>query len=394
MSVRRARGCTSGSRTSTRCDTISRAWRTIWRLVDDEVVATRPALRDVLENTRCALAFARGDVEAYDVAFRSWQDAALAHDDASALLAHYKGGLFFAIFGMHDRARAVFDAGLALARERRDVMAEGATLAMSAFAYLATGDLAAVRDAVRAAQRLPMSKLAALHAASWGTVAALHLGDEALLADCMNVEGIELYAQTVYAPGFAEALARRGADAEARALLGAAIRKIENPRGLHLTMLAVARRGDERDFTLARAILATAAVATRPVVEQPSLALFDAYVARRSGSVERARKLATLGGGGILRARVPAARSRSAGGRGAYRRSTRGVPAARRGRRRRAARGGAAPRWRLRRHFRSARPKSRARSRPGSRIATSRCASPSARRPWRSTSRRRFASSA
>ncbi len=99
------------------------------------------------ENTRCALAFAQGDVDGYSAAFASWRDAALAHDDSSALLAHYKGGLFFAIFGLHDRALEVYDAGLALARERRDVMAEGATLAMSAFTHLAVGDVAAVREA-------------------------------------------------------------------------------------------------------------------------------------------------------------------------------------------------------------------------------------------------------
>jgi DNA-binding CsgD family transcriptional regulator len=277
------------------------------RQVDSAVVAARPRLAYAHANATAIVHYLDGDVAAYAQAFDAWLAAAYAVDDAPDVpLVHFNGAMYFSILGVHDRALALFDAGLAIAMRRRDRMAESATHAMAAMAQLAVGDLAGVRRSVDNVHRLATDgKIARAHAAAWGSIAAAHLGDDALLRRCVDVEGLEPFAEPMCAPGYAPWLIREGRAAEARALLHRATVALERPRGMFLTLLAVARYGDPGDLPIARAHLERAAAASQDVVEVPALALFDAYVARRDRRDTAAIGLASEAADGFARMGYP-----------------------------------------------------------------------------------------
>jgi DNA-binding CsgD family transcriptional regulator len=107
------------------------------------------------------------------------------------------------------------------------------------------------------------------------------------------------------AGGYAPWLVRHGRPAEARALLHRAIVQLERPRGLYWTLLAVGRYGDDADLPIARAHLERAANESPAVVEVPALALFDAFVARRGGFGEEARRRASEAAAGFARLGYP-----------------------------------------------------------------------------------------
>jgi len=253
--------------------------------VDLAVVAERPALAYAYQTATATVRYIDGDVESYARSFEAWLAAANAIDGApDAPLVHFNGAMFFSILGAHERALEIFARGLALSKSRRDRMAESATNAMAAMAYLAVGDLESVRTSVNAVYDLATdSKIARAHAAAWGSIAAAHLGDDILLARCVDVAGLEPFAEPMCAAGYTPWLLRAGSGAQARALLHRASVQLERPRGLFMTLLAVARYGDPDDLPLARAHLERAASASSDVVEAPALALFDAYVASREG---------------------------------------------------------------------------------------------------------------
>jgi DNA-binding CsgD family transcriptional regulator len=185
-------------------------------------------------------------------------------------------------------------------------MAESATHAMSAMAYLAVGDLTRVRLAVDAVYELATDgKIGRAHAAAWGSIAAAHLGDEVMLARCVDIAGLEPFAEPMCAAGYSAWLVRHGRAAEARALLHRAIVPLERPRGLFWTLLAVGRYGDDADVPIARGHLERAAKEAPNVVEAPTLALFDAYVARRDGAIDDARRLASEAAAGFARLGYP-----------------------------------------------------------------------------------------
>jgi DNA-binding CsgD family transcriptional regulator len=275
--------------------------------VDADVVAARPALAYSHATAAAMVRYIEGDVQAYGRAFDALLAAANAIEGApDAPLVHYNGAMFFSILGAHARALDLFARGLALSKSRRDRMAESATHAMSAMAYLAVGDLTRVRLAVDAVYELATDgKIGRAHAAAWGSIAAAHLGDEVMLARCVDIAALEPFAEPMCAAGYSAWLVRHGRAAEARALLHRAIVQLERPRGLFWTLLAVGRYGDAADLSTARGHLERAANESPNAVEAPTLALFDAYVARREGTGEDARRLASEAAAGFARLGYP-----------------------------------------------------------------------------------------
>ena len=262
--------------------------------VDAAIVAERPALGYAYANARAMASYLAGDVAAYARAFDAWLAAANAIDGAPDVpLVHYNGAMFFSILGVHDRALSLFARGLDLARSRRDRMAESATNAMAAMAYLAVGDLPSVRRSVDAVYDLATDgKIGRAHAAAWGSIAAAHLGDDVLSARCVDVGRLEPFAEPMCAAGYAPWLVAKGRFSEARALLHRATVELERPRGLFWTLLAVARHGDPGDLQIARTHFERAVGGAQDVVEKPALAFFDALVARREGRSDDASRLA------------------------------------------------------------------------------------------------------
>jgi DNA-binding CsgD family transcriptional regulator/energy-coupling factor transporter ATP-binding protein EcfA2 len=251
--------------------------------VDLTVVSERPTLAYAYASASAVVRYIEGDVGGYSRAFDTWLAAAHAVDGAPDVpLVHYNGAMYFSILGVHERALELFARGLEISKRRRDRMAESATQAMASMAYLAVGDLENVRRSVDAVYDLATDgKIARAHAAAWGSIAAAHLGDDLLLTRCVDIAGLEPFAEPMCAGGYAPWLVQQGFDAKARALLHRATVHLERPRGLFNTLLAVARYGDVDDLPIARAHLERAAAASGDVVEAPALALFDAYVAQR-----------------------------------------------------------------------------------------------------------------
>jgi DNA-binding CsgD family transcriptional regulator len=270
---------------------------------DEAVAAERPALAYALASVRAVVAYIDGEAAIYARAFDAWLAAARAIDgEPDVPLVHYNGGMYFSILGMHERALETFARGLEISRRRSDRMAESATNAMAAMAYLAVGDLASVRRCVDAVYELATDgKIARAHAAAWGSLAAPHLGDDLMLARCVDIGSLEPFAEPMCAAGYAPWLARRGASAEARALLHRAIVALERPRGLYHTIFAVARYGDAADLPIARAHLERVAALSRDVVEAPGLAFFDALVAVRDGRTHDATRHASEAARGFAR---------------------------------------------------------------------------------------------
>jgi DNA-binding CsgD family transcriptional regulator len=187
-------------------------------------------------------------------------------------------------------------------------MAESAAHAMSAFAYLSIGDLEGARRAVDAVRALPTdSGVAIAHAASWGTLAGLHLDDDALIEHWYDrlAATISPFGAVIYAAGYAEIMHRRGRTEDAQALLHRAIDFGDAPRGLFMTLLAIARIGAPSDFAKARALLAHAADAPLEVPERPALALFDALVEQRNLRFENVAKPARAAAEGFRRLGYP-----------------------------------------------------------------------------------------
>jgi DNA-binding NarL/FixJ family response regulator len=263
--------------------------------VDEAVVAERPELAYALASVRAIVAYIDGDVATYAGAFDAWLAAARAIEgEPDVPLVHYNGGMYFSILGLHARALETFARGLEISRVRHDRMAESATNGMAAMAYLAVGDLASVRRCVEAVYELATDgKIARAHAAAWGSLAAPHLGDDLMLARCVDTAALEPFAEPMCAAGYAPWLVHRGASGEARALLHRAIVQLERPRGLYNTIFAVARYGDASDLPIARAHLERVAVASPDVVEAPGVAFFDAIVAHREGHLGEATRHAS-----------------------------------------------------------------------------------------------------
>lgn len=121
-------------------------------------------------------------------------------------------------------------------------------------------------------------------AASIGIPLALRLNDRALLDACADEDAIaladgsgEIQRIASVTAAFAELRAAQGSAAEARALLGAAIRRIPHAHRAWELFIAIARWGDSQDVALARAMLATAA--GRPALRRAYRLLFEALVA-------------------------------------------------------------------------------------------------------------------
>lgn len=277
--------------------------------VDTNFIQANPDLRTSYHATRASVAYIVADVERFRSELAEWLAAARdAQNPGLAALVHHNGGMFLSILGRHEEAMGHFASSLAIARKERIRMAESAAHAMSAFALLSTGDLEGVRRAVDAVRALPTdSGVAIAHAAAWGTLAGLHLGDEALIEHWFDrLHGsIPAFGAVIYGPGYAEILTRRGQVEEAKALLHRAIDYGEQPRGLFMTLLAVARIGSTEDFPKARAMLERAAEAPIDVVERPALALFDAFVERRSLNRAAAKKHARSAVEGFRRLGYP-----------------------------------------------------------------------------------------
>lgn len=278
--------------------------------------AVRPqALRAALDvavryhNVRAWVAMLLGDAERFRAEHDAWLDAARAFGGLGLLAgAHYNGAYCYALFGLHEDARRHGDAALAIAERERSPHLAGSALGMIAFAAVLRGDLSAARDCVTRMLALRSdNQVMHAHATAWGTFAASHLGDEALL------ERLFARPQGDAAPDFAEmagaglaaVLVRRGRAGEARALLHAGLGTGERRRGDVLTMLAVARYGEEADIPRAREVLRSAADTPHEIVERHALALFDAVVAHRFGHHGDARARAADAAPGFRRLRFP-----------------------------------------------------------------------------------------
>jgi len=268
------------------------------RHVDASAIADNAELRYTLCAARAMVLYLRGDTAGFRAAIEPWLYEAQASSD-SGLLAqvHNYSALYLSILGQHAEARGHIERALAIARGRRDRMSEAAAHAASAWGLLLTGDLAGVRGAVDAMRTLPTdSEVITAHGCAWGTLAGVHLGDDALIAYWFDrlERRLPSFAAAIYAAGCAEILVARGREPEARALLHRALDYGELPRGIFFTLLAVARFGDPTDFAQARTYLIVAAATAADVVERPAIDLFDAYVARRARDGVRARALAAV----------------------------------------------------------------------------------------------------
>ncbi len=267
-------------------------------------------LRYSYHSTRAMVFYIVADVEHFLAELEPLLAAARASlKPGLSALVHHNSGMYLSILGRHEEAMHHFESSLAVARAQRNRMAESAAYAMSAFALLSTGDLEGTRRALDAVRSLPTdSGVALAHAAAWGALAGLHLGDDALIEHWFDrLHGsISPFGAVIYAAGYAEILHRRGRTEEAQALLHTAIDFGDAPRGLFMTLLTVARIGAPDDFGKARATLARAADAPIDVVDRPALALFDALVAQRTrGNPKNVREHARAAAAGFRRLRYP-----------------------------------------------------------------------------------------
>jgi DNA-binding CsgD family transcriptional regulator len=277
--------------------------------VDTAFTSANPDLRTSYHAARAMVHYIVADIEPFRSELAAWLAAARdAKNPGLAALVHHNGGLYLSILGRHAEAFEQFEQSLAVARAQRIRMAESAAHAMSAFAYLSIGDLEGARRAVDAVRALPTdSGVAIAHAASWGTLAGLHLDDEALIEHWHDrlAGTISPFGAVIYAAGYAEIMHRRGRTEDAQALLHRAIDFGDAPRGLFMTLLAIARIGAPGDFAKARALLAHAADARLEVPERPALALFDALVEQRNLRFENVAKPARAAAEGFRRLGYP-----------------------------------------------------------------------------------------
>jgi DNA-binding CsgD family transcriptional regulator/uncharacterized glyoxalase superfamily protein PhnB len=277
--------------------------------VDLSVTRANPDLRTSYHAARAMVHYIVADLDNFRTELGEW--LAAAHDARNpglAALVHHNGGMYLSILGRHEEALEHFESALAIARAQRLRMAEAAAHAMSAFAFLSVGDLERAHRAIDAVRALPTdSGVAIAHAASWGTLVGLHLDDDALIEHWFDrLQGaISPFGAVIYAAGYAEVLHRRGRAEEAQALLHTAIDFGDAPRGLFMTLLAVARIGAPADFAKARATLARAAEAPLEVAERPALAMFDAIVEQRNFNHAAAAELARTAAEGFHRLRYP-----------------------------------------------------------------------------------------
>jgi DNA-binding CsgD family transcriptional regulator len=277
--------------------------------VDMAFTRANPDLRTSYHAARAMVHYIVADIEPFRSELDAWLAAARdAKNPGLSALVHHNGGLYLSILGRHAEAFEQFEQSLAVARAQRIRMAESAAHAMSAFAYLSIGDLEGARRAVDAVRALPTdSGVAIAHAASWGTLAGLHLDDEALIEHWYDrlAGTISPFGAVIYAAGYAEIMQRRGRTEEAQALLHRAIDFGDAPRGLFMTLLAIARIGAPGDFAKARSLLAHAADAPLEVPERPALALFDALVEQRNLRLENVAEPARAAAEGFRRLGYP-----------------------------------------------------------------------------------------
>lgn len=135
-------------------------------------------------------------------------------------------------------------------------------------------------------------------AASVGIPLALLLNDRALLDACADDTALELAQRSgeiqriaSVAAAFAALRVAQGSRAEARALLGDAVRRIPHAHRAWDLFVAIARWGDAEDAELARGMLAAAA--GRAKLKRAYRLLFEALAGGRNDT-ERARRLALL----------------------------------------------------------------------------------------------------
>ncbi|GAC1299513.1 MAG: helix-turn-helix transcriptional regulator [Vulcanimicrobiaceae bacterium] len=255
--------------------------------VDARDLAGDGETRYAFTATQAMIAYMHGNSIAFAIGLEAWLAAARASTNPRQLaMVHNHGGLYWSILGAQEKALAHIDSALGIARQRNDRMSEASAYAAAGSRLVLMGDIIGVRDAVEALRALRTeSALITAHACAWGTLAGIHLGDERLIATCFDrYDGaFPAFGASIYAAGFAEILVARGRSSEARDVLHRAIDYGERPRGIALTLLAVARFGDLADFPRARDHLVRAADAPTDVVERHAIDLFDAYVARRAG---------------------------------------------------------------------------------------------------------------
>ncbi len=277
--------------------------------VDTSVLDAAPDLAVRYHNVRAWVAMLLGDAERFRAEHEAWLAAARAFGRLGLLAgAHYNGAYCYALFGLHEDAERNTGAALRIAERERSPHLAGSALGMGAFAAILRGDLGAARDRVARILALRSdNEVMHAHATAWGVLAALHLGDRAML------ERLYDRRQGAVAPDFAEMagagvaalLASRGRADEAKALLHAALGAGERRRGDLLTLLAVARYGDDADVPRARETLRAAAETAHEIVERHALALFEAILAHRAGRDEDARARAAEAAPGFRRLRFP-----------------------------------------------------------------------------------------
>lgn len=277
--------------------------------VELDLFSGRPRLLFAYHNAQVACASFEGDVPGVRAAVHCAVEAAdhITPAGGESADAETSAGLYLALAGRPREGLQHLQRGVRIARERHVRSVESRAHAVSAYAHLLLGDLAAVRRALDAVERTPIDNvMVTAHAAAWGTLAALHLGDEALLSRWVDDVPADLGEIGVrfYAAGHAEVLYRRGRFAEAEALLRSALAPGRSQRGSFMTLLAIARFGTADDIAPARRMLAHEAAA-QDVPEVAALALFDAYAAQREGRREQIGEPARRAAEGFARFEYP-----------------------------------------------------------------------------------------
>jgi len=259
-------------------------------------------------NVRAWVAMLLGDAARFRAEHDAWVAAARQRGVGLLAAAHYNGAYCYALFGLHEDADRNIAAALEIAERERSPHVAGSALGAAAFCAILRGDLPAAREHVeRIAELRTDNEVMYAYATAWGTLAAFHLDDRAMIERWFDRRGTSVAADFVEmaAAGHAAVLASRGRFEEARAMLHAAIGAGERRRGDLLTMLAVARYGDEADIPRAREILRVAGDVPDDIVETHALRLFDAIVARRLGRHAECAQHASGAVPGLRRLRFP-----------------------------------------------------------------------------------------
>jgi DNA-binding CsgD family transcriptional regulator len=276
--------------------------------IDPRAVVAAPDIGLRYHNVAAWVAMTVGDVERFRREHRAWVEAARTTGSPGAITAaHYNGAGCYTLFGLHTEALENVERALELARAECSRHGEESAHAISAFCHLMRGDLASARAAVEAVSPSTENQVNVAHATAWGTLAAAHLDDRALIEKWFD--GFEAVVspapETSCGAGFAEIMVRRGRHADAAALLHRALPDCERPRGNVLTLLATGRYGHAADRKRAREYLARAADAPVEVLERHALALFDAEALQREGRANDASALARGAADGFARLGFP-----------------------------------------------------------------------------------------